>query len=58
MAKKEGLIVGISSGANCFATRQIALRSENKNKTIVTILCDTGERYLSSGIYSDSEHGV
>jgi cysteine synthase A len=53
IAKNEGLIVGISSGANCFATKQIAIRSENKNKVIVTILCDTGERYFSSGLYDE-----
>ncbi len=47
LAKKEGLLVGISSGANVFASKLVA--SEGKN--IVTILCDTGERYLSSGLY-------
>ena len=52
LAKTEGLLVGISSGANVFIARQIAARPENKGKTIVTILCDTGERYLSASLYT------
>ncbi len=51
LAKKEGLLVGISSGANVYASRIVANRKENKNKIIVTILCDTGERYISNGLY-------
>ena len=51
LAKKEGLLVGISAGANTYASRIIAQREQNKGKTIVTILCDTGERYLSTGLY-------
>ncbi|MDY0327990.1 MAG: cysteine synthase A [Arcobacteraceae bacterium] len=51
LANTEGLLVGISAGANVFASSLVASRAENKGKTIVTILCDTGERYLSSGLY-------
>ena len=53
IAKEEGLLVGISAGANVYAAMQIASRPENQDKTIVTILCDTGERYLSTPLFSD-----
>ncbi|MFA6196334.1 MAG: cysteine synthase A [Sulfurimonas sp.] len=53
LANKEGLIVGISTGCNVFAAKEIASREENQGKVIVTILCDTGERYLSSGLYDE-----
>lgn len=53
LATDEGLLVGISAGANVFIAEQIAARPENKGKTIVTVLCDTGERYLSAGLYDD-----
>ncbi len=53
LAKTEGLLVGISSGSNVYAAAQVASRAENKGKVIVTILCDTGERYLSTTLYND-----
>ncbi|APW66882.1 MULTISPECIES: cysteine synthase A [Arcobacteraceae] len=55
IAKEEGLLIGISAGANAHIAKQVAARPENKGKTIVTILCDTGERYLSSGLYDYDE---
>lgn len=51
IAKNEGLFVGISSGANLFVANLLANKEENQAKTIVTILCDTGERYLSSELF-------
>ena len=53
LAKDEGLLVGISSGANVYATMQVASRAEFQGKTLVTILCDTGERYLSTELFSE-----
>ena len=53
LIKTEGLLLGISSGANVHAAVKLAKQPQNKGKTIVTILCDYGERYLSTTLYSD-----
>ncbi|MDR3280729.1 MAG: cysteine synthase A [Synergistaceae bacterium] len=53
IAKTEGLLVGISSGAALYAATQLALRPGNQDKTIVVILPDTGERYLSTAMFAE-----
>lgn len=52
-AKSEGILVGISAGANIWAATEVGKREENRDKTIVTILCDTGERYLSTTLFEN-----
>ncbi|MGD9969894.1 MAG: cysteine synthase A [Sulfuricurvum sp.] len=53
LARNEGILVGISAGANVYAAVQVASRPENAGKTIVTILCDTAERYLSTPLFEN-----
>jgi cysteine synthase len=57
-AREEGMLVGISAGANIFVALQLAARPEFAGKTIVTIGCDTGERYLSNPVFADQEAHV
>lgn len=55
VAREEGMLVGISAGGNIWAALQVAARPESKGKTIVTIGCDTGERYLSNPVFAEQE---
>jgi cysteine synthase len=54
-AREEGMLLGISSGANIWAALRVAARPEMKGKIIVTIGCDTGERYLSNPVFADQD---
>ena len=53
LAKEEGIVAGISSGANMWAAAQLAAKPEMKGKRIVTIMCSLGERYLSTPLFGD-----
>ena len=57
-AREEGMLVGISAGANIWAALAIAARPESGGKTIVTVGCDTGERYLSNPVYAEQEANI
>jgi cysteine synthase len=58
LAKEEGILVGISTGANVWAALQLAKRPENRGKMIVTVACSTGERYLSTPLAADARAEV
>ncbi len=55
LASEEGILCGVSAGANVWAALQVARRPENRDKTIVTVICDTGERYLSTWLFDEQE---
>ncbi len=55
LARLEGILGGVSAGANVFGALQLASRPEHRGKRIVTVICDTGERYLSTWLYQEKE---
>ncbi|WP_285904969.1 cysteine synthase A [Pseudodesulfovibrio pelocollis] len=55
LIREEGILCGISSGANCAAALELAAREENAGKMIVFIVCDTGERYLSTALFEQEQ---
>lgn len=54
LAKEEGILCGISAGGNVLAAVELARKAENEGKLIVTVICDTGERYLSTWLFEDA----
>jgi cysteine synthase A len=51
LAREEGILAGISAGANLWAALKVAARSEFKARNVITVICDTGERYLSTDLF-------
>jgi cysteine synthase len=58
LAREEGILAGISTGANVWAALQVASRPENKGKLIATVGCSTGERYLSTDLAAEARKAV
>ena len=58
LAREEGILAGISTGANVWAALQVAARPKNRGKLIATVGCSTGERYLSTDLAADARKAV